>query len=82
VPSITSSAVELSGIELEKVWQTGKNLAVVQARILLCYWATKEGGIRETDLAKKLRLTQSAVSKAASRGEEFAKARGFRLDDL
>jgi putative transposase len=70
------------GIELEKVWQTGKNRVVVQARILLCYWATKEGGITETDLAKKLKLTQPAVSMAASRGEECAKARGFRLDAL
>jgi len=82
VDAIAERVAKVLGIELEKVWQTGKNRAVVQARTLLCYWATKEGGITETDLAKKLRLTQSAVSKAASRGEELVKARGFSLDDF
>ena len=66
-------------IEIEKVWHSGKNPDVVQARSLLCYWATHEIGVTATALGLRLGITQSAVSRAALRGEQLAVARGLRL---
>lgn len=51
------------------------------ARSVLCYWAFRELGITATALAKKLSLSQPAVSKAIVRGEQIAKDRGLTLWD-
>ncbi len=50
------------------VWEKSRRPQVVDARSLLCYWASKELGMRMTDLAKRLSLTQPAVSIAVRRG--------------
>jgi putative transposase len=76
---IAERVAELVGVDVERVWQPGKNRSVARARSLLCYWATQGLGISETVLAKKLSLTQSAVSKAATRGEQVAKATGIDI---
>jgi len=61
----------------------GKNrrLQVVQARNLLCYWATKKLGMSMTELANRLGLTQPAISIAARRGEKIAKQNRYSLFD-
>ena len=49
------------------------------ARSLLCYWAVRELGLAATELAKRLKMTQPAVSYAVSRGEQIAKERNYNL---
>jgi hypothetical protein len=56
-------------IPLELVWEKSRRPQVVDARDLLCYWASKELGMSMTNLSKKLNLTQPAVSIAVRRGE-------------
>jgi hypothetical protein len=46
----------------------------------VCYWSAIELGISPAALAKRLGLTIAAVSDAAKRGGETAKAGGYRLD--
>ena len=67
------------GIPLELVWEQSRRPLVVNARDLLCYWASKELGMSKTDLAKKLNLTQPAVSLAVRRGEKVAKNNQYQL---
>jgi REP element-mobilizing transposase RayT len=67
------------GIPVERVWEKNRRPQVVTARSLLCYWANTALGMSMTDLAKRLDLTQPAVSIAARRGEKIAREEGYRL---
>ena len=57
-----------------------KTLGVIwghSIRSLLCYWAVRELGLTATGLAKRLGMTQPAVSYAVCRGEQIAKERNY-----
>jgi hypothetical protein len=53
-------------------WESARRSHTVEARDLMCYWATKELGMSATGLAKKLNLAQPAVIIAVCRGEKIA----------
>ncbi len=57
----------------------GKDPQTVKARSLLCYWANRELGMSTVELSHRLRISQSAVSRASLRGEEIAVQSNFRL---
>ena len=63
----------------EEIYVPGKRRRLVQARSLYCYWTVRELGLSATALAKRLNISQPAVSIAVSRGEKIAKAKGFDL---
>jgi len=70
------------GINPSDVEAPGRQPQRVVARSLFCYWAVRELGSTSTALAKRLGLTQPAVSLAVGRGERYAAERGWRLDDF
>jgi putative transposase len=55
--------------------------AVVKARSLFCYWAVRELGVSETELARRFEMTQAPVSIAVKRGETLANIKGWRLSE-
>jgi putative transposase len=63
----------------EAIMDPGKNRKGVQARSILCYWATDQLRISQTQLAHMLNLTQPAVSEAVKRGKQLAKMHGYSL---
>jgi REP element-mobilizing transposase RayT len=68
-------------IPVELVWEKSRRPRVVDARDLLCYWASKELVMSKTDLAKRLNLTQPAISIAVRRGEKIARENQYQLID-
>ena len=68
-------------IPIELVWESSRRPRVVDARDLLCYWASKELQMSTTDLAKRLNLTQPAISIAVRRGEKIARMNRYQLTD-
>ncbi len=72
----------LTGVGAKEIRSGGKQPRRVQARSLLCYWATRELGLTATSLARTLNLTQPAVSLAARRGEVFAVGNGWCLSSI
>ena len=66
-------------LEAGQVERHGKERGLVQARSLYCYWAVRELGISLSDLARKFRLSSTAVSLSVKRGERLAEEKGFRL---
>ncbi len=78
---VAERVAQLLDISLEVVWGKGRRPKVVVARSLLCYWASKELGMTMTDLAKRLDLTQPAVSIAARRGERIVRENQYMLID-
>jgi len=52
--------------------EPGKDRERVEARCLLCYWATTELGMSQTELSKRIPLKQPATSNALRRGAREA----------
>ena len=82
VENLAGKVAEILGLEQAKVWDSGKQPQVVQARSLLCYWATSELGISQVWLSKRLGLSQPAVSLAVSRGRAIAARNNYTLENL
>jgi len=77
--SIPRRVASLFGIEPDDVYSPGKYQQIVKARSLFCYWAVRELNVSATALAKKLGLSQPAVSISVKRGEKLAREKGFEL---
>jgi len=79
IDDVAERVAKVMDLPLEIVREKSRRPPVVQARSLLCHWASKELGMSMTEIANQLGLTQPAVSVAARRGEEIAKRNGFSL---
>lgn len=67
------------GVAAESILTASKQPRNVEARSLVCYWAIRELGMTAVSVAQLLGITQPAVTKAAYRGEKFAKDRNIQL---
>ena len=70
---------EVLQIDPSEIWKPGKKAPTVQARSLLCYWATRELRMTAEAISKELKLSESGVIRAAQRGEQLVQANGWRL---
>jgi hypothetical protein len=77
--SVARQAAGVFGLEPDTILGPGRLRKVSAARSLFCYWAVRELGHTTTALARRLKLTQPAVSIAVRRGERMARERGLRL---
>jgi hypothetical protein len=76
---VSKRVSEVLGVDPEFIYLPGKYPRNVKARSLFCYWAVRELGITATSLARKLGLTQPAVSISVKRGQAIADETGFQL---
>ena len=76
---IARRAASLFGLDADTIFAPGKYRSAVQARSLFCYWAVRELGETAMALARKLNLSQPAVSISVKRGEKIARDRGLTL---
>jgi hypothetical protein len=74
---LAGRVAEIFGLRAEDLWIPGKYARVVPARSLFCYWAVRELGVGTTEMAKRLGLTQPAVSISVRRGERIAREKGL-----
>jgi DNA-binding transcriptional regulator YdaS (Cro superfamily) len=72
---------KLMDISPEDVMDSGKGRRSVQARGVLCYWATDQLGVSQSRLAAILNLTQPAISQAVNRGKRLAKMHKYSQID-
>ncbi len=82
ITRIAERVAEIMGMTSEAVWASGKQPKIVQARSLLCYWATSELGIRQAWLSRKLGISQAAVSLSVSRGRRIASENHHEIGNL
>ncbi len=68
-------------LELDKsnLWTAGKDRNRVRARSLFCYWASRELGISQAELARKLNISPAAVTFSVKRGEEMVAEHNYCL---
>ena len=67
--------MEIFGVERDVIYSKGCRKIQVATRSLLFYWAVRELGHTASELAKRLGITQPAVSYAVICGEQIAKER-------
>jgi REP element-mobilizing transposase RayT len=72
-------AADIFGLSPSDLFRPGKYPSTVRARSLLCYWANRELGMTTMELAHKLGICQSAVTKASQRGEQIATENHYSL---
>jgi len=80
IEKVIKRAAEISGLTAEQIRTAGKEPWRVQARRLACYWAVRELGMTTVAVSRVLGICPTAVTKAVSRGEWFAKSRAIRLE--
>jgi putative transposase len=76
---VAQRVADVLDMPVESVWERNRRPQVVRARDLLCFWGSTELGISATELAKKLGLTQPAISIAIRRGDKIARENTFVL---
>jgi putative transposase len=68
---------EVLKVDSARVTQKGRYPDVVAARSLLCYWGHRELGISTVELARRLGLTQPAISQSVARGSAIVVSEGL-----
>lgn len=76
---IVDRAAEIAKIDPQEVMATGRQSWRVKARDLVCFWSYRELGLTTIEIAQRLGITQSAVTKASYRGERLARENQLKL---
>jgi REP element-mobilizing transposase RayT len=74
-----SRVAQLTGLQTEQILKPGKQPVRVYARSLLCHWAIRSLGMTAVAVSKLIGISQSAVTRAAYRGEAIAAANNLTL---
>jgi hypothetical protein len=68
-------------LERNMVMRPGRYPETVEARSVLCFWASRELGISTLELSKKLGISQPTASQSVKRGEKIVMERGLKLSE-
>ncbi len=76
---VAARVAEFLAMSPEEVLDSARDHRSVQVHSLLCYWATRELGISQSQLAQTLHITQPAISQAVKRGAKLVKQHRYSL---
>lgn len=77
---VIEKAADEFDIPPEQIIEPGKQPLRVRARSVAAYWAVRQLSMSGVEVGKKLRIGQSAVSRAVKRGERLAREMGLSLE--
>jgi len=66
-------------VERGDVYLKGRQKVRADARALFCFWAVRELGYSQSELARRLGMSQSGVGSAVNRGELIARSSNLQL---
>ncbi len=78
---ILKRAAELLEVSLGEIEGGGRYRKIVEARSLVSYWAVRELGMQGAEVARRLGVTQLAVSQAVTRGARIVEERQLGLGE-
>ncbi len=78
---VKGRVAEVIGINHDEVTAYDKSPQTVRARSLLIFWAHRRLGMRTTEIARLLNMSQPAISRSSRRGEKIARENQFELFD-
>ena len=76
---VVERVAQVMNINASDVLKRSKDAQTVKARSLLCFWANRELGMTTVEISRRLKLSQSAVSRSSMRGEKIALQNGFHI---
>jgi REP element-mobilizing transposase RayT len=76
---VVKRVAELLKIDYRIVLSRNKDPQTVKARRLLCYWVNQELGMTTVEIAHRLKISQSTVSRCSRWGEKIASENEFHL---
>ena len=76
---VVQRVAQVLNMDVSDVLKRSKDPQTVKARGLLCFWANRELGMTTVEISHRLKVSQSAVSRASMRGEKIALQNGFHL---
>ena len=76
---IVDRVAKTFGLKPKVVQSNAKERTQVKARSVLCYWAVNELGMTGVAVGKRLKMSDSAVSRAVKRGEKIAAEMKLKL---
>jgi hypothetical protein len=79
VNRIASRVAEIFKIGEQEIFLKGKQRKRVRARSLFCFWAVRELGMTQTDVARRLGMSVAAIGYSVERGEMIALENKYRL---
>ena len=69
---VTDRVAKIFHLKPEQILSSGKQPQQVKARRLLCFWAIKELEMSGVEVAKRLKVCNSVVSRSVGQGEKIA----------
>ena len=78
---VLARVAEITQLEPRDILDRQRDRARTRARSLLCFWATDQLGLPQTELARVLNQTQPAISTAVRRGKMLVEEKGWKLFD-
>ncbi len=69
--TVVDRVAQVLKINRTEVLSSGRQPYKVQARSLICFWASRELGMSVVQLSKRLKISQPTVSQSAARGEKI-----------
>ncbi len=79
---ILKRAAELLEVSLGEIRGGGRYRKIVEARSLVSYWAVRELGMEGAEVARRLGVTQPAVSQAVARGARIVEEKQLCLSGV
>ena len=76
---VVDRVCDLLNLEQADIWTPGKERYRVQARSLLCFWASRDLKISQAELGRKFKLSPAAISLCVKRGEKIVRSNGYSL---
>lgn len=67
------------GLAPKELVTGGKQRRAVKARIVLCYWGTRELGMSAVGISKELNTASSTASESVTRGRQIVDEQGLVL---
>jgi putative transposase len=67
---LVGQVASLLSVDQEIVTRRGRYPDTVEARSVLCYWATRQLGVSTLELSKRLGISQPTASQSVKRGEK------------
>lgn len=78
---VAGRAASLFAIAPKEIYARGRQKPRAEARALFCYWAVRELGVAQSELAQQLGMTPSGVGYAVQRKEALAAVNHYCLQE-
>ncbi|MBU2617540.1 MAG: transposase, partial [Euryarchaeota archaeon] len=76
---IEDRVCEIYNIEKEDLFSRSREKVKSDARALFCFWAVRELGYGQRELARRLGMTQPGVGYAVIKDEAISKSNNYRI---